>query len=117
MALSTMSAAHHAPELALVRAPSVHIATLTGDVTLDSTYPAILKLDPGGGARNVTLDAIATNAGLYRRIINAADAAENLVIKNAAGSTIGTANQNEQIEVYCDGSSWTLIAVSSIALS
>lgn len=100
------------------RNPGVfHSATLTGNIALDATYPLVLKLDPGGSARDVTLDAVATAEGLVRRIVNAADAAENLVVKNVAGSTIGTINQNEQGEFYCDGSAWSLIAISTIALS
>jgi hypothetical protein len=92
-------------------------AALSGAVTLGPTYPQIIKLDPGGAHRDVTLDALATSEGLYRRIVNAADAAENLVCKNVAGDTIGTINQNEQGEFYCDGATWSLIAISSIALS
>lgn len=86
-------------------------------VTLDDTYPAIWKYDPTGAHRDITLDPVATSRGLYRRIINAADAAENLVCKNVGGDTIATINQNEQGEFYCDGSTWALIAISSIALS
>lgn len=92
-------------------------AALSGNVTLDATYPQVCKLDPGGSNRDVTLDAIATSEGLYRRIVNAADAAENLVVKNAAAATIGTINQNEQGEFYCDGAAWYLIAITTIALS
>lgn len=86
-------------------------------VTLDDTYPAIWKYDPTGAHRDITLDAIATSSGLYRRIINAADAAENLVCKNVAGDTIATINQNEQGEFYCNGTTWALIAITTIALS
>ena len=56
-------------------------------------------------------------------IINAADAAENLVIKDDSGATIGTANQNESAVVYNAGksdgveSSWVLGAVGAIALA
>jgi hypothetical protein len=94
-----------------------HSATLTGNLTLDNTYPSLLKLDPGGAHRDVTLDAIATHEGLYRRIVNAADAAENLVVKNPAGATIATVNQNEQGEFYDDGSTWALVCITTIALS
>ena len=51
----------------------VHTATLSGNIALDATYPLILKLDPGGTARDVTLDAVATAEGLTRWIVNAAD--------------------------------------------
>jgi hypothetical protein len=94
-----------------------HIATLAADVALDATYPAHLKLDPGGGAKDVTLDPVATAEGLTRVIVNGADAAENLVCKNVGGSTIGTVNQNELGVFYCDGSTWALVYVQTIALS
>jgi len=95
----------------------VYIATLAGNVALDATYPRMLKLDPGGSARDVTLDAVATAEGLVRTIVNAADNAENLVVKNTSGATIGTVNQNELGVFYCDGSTWSLLYVQTIALS
>lgn len=95
----------------------VYLATLTGNIALDATYPRLCKLDPGGSARDVTLDAVATAEGLVRVIVNAADAAENLVLKNVGGSTIGTVNQNELGVFYCDGSTWALLYVQTIALS
>lgn len=95
----------------------VYIATLTGNIALDATYPRTLKLDPGGSARDVTLDAVATAEGLVRVVVNGADAAENLVCKNVGGSTIGTVNQNELGVFYCDGSTWALLYVQTIALS
>lgn len=95
----------------------VYLATLTGNIALDATYPRTLKLDPGGSARDVTLDAVASAEGLVRVIVNGADAAENLVCKNVGGSTIGTVNQNELGVFYCDGSTWALLYVQTIALS
>lgn len=95
----------------------VEIATLTGNITLDDTYPNVLKLDPGGSARDVTLPAVATSKYRTYDVINAADAAENLVVKNAGGSTIVTINQNERAVVWCDGSAWNLLYVATIALS
>lgn len=91
--------------------------TLSGAATLSSAYPAIVKFDPGGAHRDVTLDAEETSTGLYRRIINGADAAENLVVKDDSPATIATINQNEQGEFYCTGTAWQLIAITTIALS
>jgi hypothetical protein len=91
--------------------------TLSGTTALDHTYPAIVKLNPNGASRDVTLDPVANCPGLHRRIINAASAAENLVCKNVGGTEIGTINQNEQGEFYCDGATWTLICITTIALS
>lgn len=92
-------------------------ATLTGAITLDGTYANHLKIDPGGAARNVTLPAETGRSGVFYHIVNAADAAENLVIKNAAADTICTINQNESAIVSCDGSAWTLFAIIAIALA
>lgn len=106
------------PQFALITIPNgIYIAAIDADTTLDATYPNVVKLDPSGAAKNITLDAISTNSGLSRWIINGADAAENLVVKNAAGSTIGTINQNEAGLFYCNGSAWVLVYVQTIALS
>ena len=96
--------------------------TLTGNLDLSATgaafsLPSVAKLDPGGAHRDVTLELESAVPGLYRRIINGADAAENLVIKDDDG-TIATINQNEQGEFWCSPTSgWILICVTTIALS
>ncbi len=117
--LNVRSTALDAPDgFALLKTKGgFYTGTLTGTTALDATYPAVCKLDPGGASRDVTLDAIATSEGLFRKIVNAADAAENLVCKNVAGSTIATINQNEEADLYCDGTSWYLVCVRTIALS
>ena len=93
-----------------------HAATLTGDLTLTIEYPNVLKLDPGGASRNVTLPAESYVDGFFW-ILNVADAAENLVVKNAAGSTLATANQNESVLVGNIAGVWTLLALPAIAIS
>jgi hypothetical protein len=78
-----------------------------------------------GSNRDVTLPAEGdvSPAGQMHLIVNAADAAENLVIKDDGGATIATANQNEAALVYNAGvqgeteSSWVLVALFTIALS
>ena len=90
-------------------------ATLTGAVTLTPLSGQLLKLDPGGANRNVTLPAV--EDGLVFWIVNAADAAENLVVENAAGTTIGTINQNEEGVFVSDGAAWKLFRIATIALS
>lgn len=94
-----------------------HSATLTGNVVMDDTYPNVLKLDPGGSARDLTLPtaSAALNGRIYK-IVNAADAAENIVVKSGS-STVVTINQNEAAEVVCDNGAWALIHVMTIALS
>lgn len=97
-----------------------HIAVRTADgaITITNQDREVQKIDPDGASRNVTLAASCEVPGTYFRFVNAADAAENLVIKDSAGNTIGTANQNEQIEVwYSDADTWIMLAVTTIALS
>ena len=89
------------------------IATLSGDLVLVNSSPKFQALDPGGSSRNVTLPAIDLRKSFYFK--NAADAAENLVIKNAGGSTIVTLNQNEAAWVFNDGTNWTHGGVLTIA--
>jgi len=98
---------------------AAYSATLSGNLTLTAKHPMILKLDPGGASRDVTLEAEAGCPGRVRWIVNAADVGgENLVVKDDSGvTTIATINQNESAVVYCDGTAWTLIAVVAIALS
>jgi len=79
--------------------------TLSGDLTLTRGSATYLNLDPGGSARNVTLPAEEDNAGLVFSLYNAADAAENLVIKNDGGSTIVTIAQGGTAVVACHDSS------------
>jgi hypothetical protein len=88
--------------------------TLSGALTLTDAYPSMLGLDPGGSARDVTLDA---PVGQYRLIVNKADGAENLVIKNAAAATIATANQNDTVLLYGDPAGWAVVAVWTTALT
>jgi hypothetical protein len=88
-----------------------------GNLTLTADYPEILKIDPGGSARDVTLETPV--CAMRRRIINAADAAENLVVKDVSPATVATINQNEEAEFWYPGtgSAWSLICVKTIALS
>lgn len=108
-----------------ISAPVFYSATLSGAAALDGTYPAICKLDPGGAGRDVTLDVEESipATGLVRLIVNGADAAEDLTVKNDAGSTIGTVSQNEAGIFYNQGvqdgtaSAWTLVFIITGAIS
>ena len=100
--------------------------TLAGTKTIGDADGQILKLDPNGSARDVLLPAEGNvdPAGRMYAIVNAADAAENLVVKDDSGTdTIATISQNEAALVYNVGtsggteSSWVLICLLQIALS
>ena len=83
--------------------------TLAGDLTIDGTYGTFVRLDPGGAHRDVTLPAEEGATGACYLIINAADAAENLVVKNDAGGTVVTVGQNVTALLLCFGGTWTSI--------
>lgn len=101
-----------------LRPQLVAVRTASGTITLTNQDREVQKIDPGGSARDVTLAASCEVPGTYFRIVNAADATENLVVKDSAGNTVGTANQNEQIEVwYSEADAWVMLAVTTIALS
>lgn len=91
----------------------VHIQTLTGATTLDRDMAVAAFLDPGGATRVVTLPA--AEYGLIWLMVNTADAAEDLTIKNAAAATLGTISQNEAAVVISDGTNWyvTLVGTST----
>lgn len=87
------------------------VQTLTAAVTIDRDSAQLLFLDPGGAARNVTMPTAET--GLFFWIQNTADAAEDLVIKNPATTTIGTISQNEGAFVVSDGTNWFVTMVGT----
>lgn len=63
--------------------------------------------DPGGTARTVTLPAEAAADDMILMIANEADAAEDITVKEDAGSTtIVTISQNERALLWCDGVTW-----------
>ncbi len=84
--------------------------TLDGAFTVTKAYPSIIKVDPGGAGRDVTLDAEADSKGLFRMIINMADAAESLTVKDDAANTICVIAQNQLAIVHCNGSAWVEVA-------
>lgn len=92
-------------------------AALGGNIVVDPTYPNIMCLDPGGAHRDVTMPAEALVKGCTYLIFNHADAAENLVVKNDAAGAIATINQSEVGIIHCDGATWTVVGVLTIALS
>jgi hypothetical protein len=94
-----------------------YTATLSGAITLTMAYQNFLKLDPGGGNKNVTLPAEEGNSGAWFYINNTADAGESLAVKDDGGSTIVTISQNEAAIVVCDGSAWAHMGIITIALT
>lgn len=83
-----------------------HVETLTDDVTLDASYPNVLRFDPGGAGRTVTLDAEALSDGLVRLVENVADAVEDLTFNDDSGSLVAVVRAGEIRLFHCDGSTW-----------
>src|SRR5512137_2341580 len=68
---------------------STRTATITAAETLTADSKRIQKLTPSGGPQDVNLPVVYGNAGLHFVIINAS-ASQNLVVKDADGSTVMT---------------------------
>lgn len=86
--------------------------TLTGNRTLSAaevkTY-AIWVIDPGGGARDLTLPNAADCPGEILFLKNSADAAEVITVK-ADSATVCTPTQNESAILWSSGVVWAGIA-------
>lgn len=105
MAIDNLKTGGHKPlTYQLAVRGGVGEATLAGNVTLTHKSSQFLRLDPGGAARDVTLPAV--RDGLRFRILNTADAAETITVKNAAGSTILTITQGQTGEAWCTSTGW-----------
>ncbi len=95
------------------------VATLAGAETLTLKSGQYQQLDPGGAHRDVSLPAVTPqDAGYFFEIANSANAAENLVVKDAAAATIGTINQSEAGRFFVDDAgAWILFGVYTYAVS
>lgn len=95
----------------------INIDTLTGNLTLTQRSAHIHVLDPGGASRNVTLPALGNpSKGLVFLFANTADDYENLVVKNAAASTIVTVAPGEYAIVgNPTGAGWSLLLDTALA--
>ena len=90
-------------------------AALGAHRTLTVKDPMICSFDAGAAHRDLTLEAEAVCPGRVRFIINSG-AANNLVVKNDAASTIVTIGQNQGAIVYCDGTAWSSLGLVAITV-
>ncbi len=81
-------------------------STLAGALVLTHDSNQLQFLDPGGAGRNVDLPAEEESDGLMFVIVNRADAAEDLTVRNDAAGTVGTVSQNEIGIFVCNGVAW-----------
>jgi hypothetical protein len=82
--------------------------TLSGDLTLTGANAQVQFIDPGGASRNVDLPPEANS--LVYIIANTADAAEDLTIRDDAGNTLATVNQDDIAYAISDGNGWAVFA-------
>ena len=81
---------------------------LTGNLTMTNKYPVLLFIDPNGAGRNILLPA--AEPGLTYCIVNTADAAETLTLRNYLDNlTYGTIAQNGRTWLVSDGTGWFLV--------
>jgi hypothetical protein len=86
------------------------IGEISDNYQITVNHPGFLVLDPAGGHKDVILPIEETpeNVGLFYWIVNAADQAENLVIKNSGeGETVLTIGQGSIGLVFNDGTADT----------
>jgi len=114
MALSSVIGA----DAALAQANLAGSLTLTGHyaLTLDNVNQNLVAIDPGGAAREVILWPEAKTYGMICLIVNLADAAETITLKNAAGSTVGTVAQNKAAYVANIAGTWAKICDFTVAV-
>ena len=80
------------------------------DYQIDANFPPLLYLNPDGGAKDVLLPVEADAQDQMFTLVNTADAAENIVLKDDSDTTtIATLNQGDTCTVHCDGTTWRQI--------
>lgn len=95
--------------------------TLSGDLDLSTAanagrYPSVLGIDPGA-ARVLTLEEVSAAKGLLRVVVNKANGAETITVKDADANTIGTVEQDRTAAFWCDGETWQYITKFATLLS
>jgi hypothetical protein len=94
-----------------------NVEAIAAGKTLTASDATFQKLDPAGGPVNVDLPAEASSNGLWFYIMNDADAAETITVRNDAAGTVVTLPQNEAAIVICDGTTWVHMGILTIQRS
>lgn len=77
--------------------------TLAGNATITHQTAQVRFVDPAGN-RDYTMPA--AKAGYWHLVVNTADAAETITVKDAAGNTIVAVAQDRAGLVATDGTTW-----------
>ena len=96
--------------------------TLAGNRTLTQSDAQVIGFDCGGGGRDLIMPP--PRKGAWFWVFNQSDAAENLAVKQADGTTaLVTINQNESGILFCDADAaddandgWDLMGLITIAM-
>lgn len=94
------------PQNTSIQFPVALARTLSGDYNVPASHLQsynVFPMDPGGAARNVDLPNVKNG---YAVIVNTADAAEEITVRDTADATVATIAQNERGVFHCDGSNW-----------
>lgn len=84
------------------------VALAADNFVITRDHPPLLFIDPGGAARDVLLPT--PEPGLTYVIVNTADAAETITLRNAGDTaSYGTIAQNARAMVVSDGTSFYLV--------
>ena len=89
--------------------------TLAANLILTEGYRQILKIDPGGSARDILLPP--EKDGLWFLLINNSDQAsgEDFTVKEDSDTTtIGTVTNDQAGLFWCDGTSWYKAAIFTV---
>lgn len=93
--------------IGIPRIKDVNTETMTGTVVLTANDPYYQILDPGGSARELDMPD-GSYQGAECVIVNTADAAEAITVKQSDSSTtVIVIDQNESAKLVCTGSGST----------
>lgn len=84
-----------------------NVETLSGDKTLSYGDASIQVLDPGGAARNVDLPS--DSVGQAYLIVNTADAAETITVRDDGDTAVASVAQNEACYFVNTGSGYVAL--------
>ena len=85
---------------------SINTEDLAAAKTMVITDAQWQFLNPDGENRTIILPAEAISTGYIYYIMNMADAAESITVKDDGGTTVMTVSQNEMGIALCNGTTW-----------
>jgi hypothetical protein len=96
----------------LVAAAARYTLTMTGNITLDATYPNILRLDADGSNRSVIWETLSKSKNVMRFIVNNGAAGDIAVRYPPTPTTVATLVPGSGGWFHCDGSTLVMVGVA-----